>query len=73
MSRLYVRTSKNTGVSLGCFATLIVGFLALAVIAAPVTLLANLLGLGSSPVAAVVMVVWIVVVLGWISERRGRR
>jgi len=42
------------------------------VIAVPVTLLANLLGLDRSPVGAVVMVAWIVFVLGWISGRRRR-
>ncbi len=73
MPRVHYRTSRNTGVSLGCFGTLVAGILALAVIAAPVTLLANLLGLGSSPVAAVIMVAWIVSAVGWISERRGRR
>jgi len=70
--RFYYRTGQRTGVSLGCTGTALVWLVILAVIAAPVTLLANLLGLGSSPVAAVVMVVWIVLVLGWISERKRR-
>ncbi len=70
--RVHYRTGPRSGVSLGCFGTLVVWLVVLAVLAAPVTLLANLLGLGRSPVAAVVMVAWLVLVLGWISERRRR-
>ncbi len=70
--RVHSRTGPRSGVSLGCFGTLVVGFVVLAVLAAPVTLLANAVGLGSSPVAGVVMVLWLVLVLGWISERRRR-
>ncbi len=70
MTRFHVRTSKNTGVSVGVGWVLLGWIIALAVLAAPVTLLANLLGLGSSPVAGIVMVLWLVLVLGWISGRR---
>ncbi len=71
--RFYYRTGKHSGVSLGCAGTALLWLVLLAVIAAPVTLTAQALGLEHSPVAAVVMVVWVVLVLGWISERRSKR
>ncbi len=70
--RVYYRTSKNTGVSLGCFGMLLVALLwmaALGVIAAPILWLLGVLGLRHSSVAAVVAVALVMLAIAWAAER----
>ncbi len=77
MTRLYVRTSKSTGVSLGCFGTLLVVLLcmaALGLVAAPIWWLLGVLGLQHSSIAATLLTAVAMLAAGsLLNRRRGRR
>ncbi len=61
--RVHYRTSRNTGVSLGCFGTLFVLAILVGFIALPVYFLGALLGVERSTAWGFVMLAWVVLVL----------